>query len=71
MDLEDAGEAKMKKTNEYQINGNHACSNIVANTLPSDAHSTLGCVQKVKTYHFQNVSILLIVKHTNGDVFFV
>ena len=43
-----------------QIQGNHECSNIVANILPADTPPSWGWGQYVKSQLFQNMVMLLI-----------
>ena len=43
----------------YQIKAEEGCSNMVANSLPTDTPLTLGWGQKVKPYFFLKVVILL------------
>ena len=44
----------------YQIKAEEGCSNMVANSLPTDTPLTLGWRQKVKPYLFLKVVKLLI-----------
>ena len=45
----------------YQIKGNHKCSNMIANILPSDSPSDLGGgVKRSNFYFFQNMVMLHI-----------